>query len=96
MDKKNNNFLINKLNIINQSKILFIKNSKKKIKKMNKETIKVKIEEMKKKNESDDEMSSNESKDIILEIRNDTNKVVSKKNMNGIYNSPLYKRRRKS
>ena len=59
---------------------------------MNKETIKVKIEEMKKKNESDDEMSSNESKDIILEIRNDTNKVVSKKNMNGIYNSPLSKR----
>ena len=63
---------------------------------MNKETIKVKIEEMKKKNESDDEMSSNESKDIILEIRNDTNKVVSKKNMNGIYNSPLSKRRRRS
>ena len=59
---------------------------------MNKETIKVKIEEMKKKNESDDEMSSNESKDIILEIRNDTNKVVSKKNMNGIYNSPLSKK----
>ena len=47
-----------------------------------------------KNNESENDISSNESKDIILEYRENT--IISTKNIKGIYNSPLSKRRRRS
>ncbi len=57
-------------------------------------TIKKINEDEEKNNESDNNISPNESKDMILEFRE--NKIISTRDIKGIYNSPLSKRRRRS
>ena len=57
-------------------------------------TIKKINKDEEKNNESDNDVSPNESKDIILEFRE--NKIISTKHIKGNYNSPLSKRRRRS